>query len=150
MAMAPLKRFPVVDREENLRQRLTDVNGREIELNALASELARREEEVERDERRLEKRRRALEDERHGAEAQQLAADVYRDRGTRPLNATENLAAQIVAAGKARRGEGPPPLPKDGLPRAVLLAGRRRRGEPLSDEESRWLDSFVQRYGQRS
>lgn len=50
------------------------------------------------------------------------------------------LSDAIVAAGAARRNElGPPALPENETARAVVLSGRRARGEALSESDAKWL-----------
>jgi hypothetical protein len=56
------------------------------------------------------------------------------------------LSDAIVAAGAARRNElGPPALPENETARAVVLSGRRARGEALSESDAKWLANFCRR-----
>jgi hypothetical protein len=57
------------------------------------------------------------------------------------------LAAEIVRQGKIRRGEAVADavvLPENPMARAVILLGKRARGETTADEES-WLNNFLKK-----
>jgi hypothetical protein len=60
--------------------------------------------------------------------------------------ATTATAEAIIRAAAKARGTAPPdPLPSDPTARAVILSGRRARGEPIAESDARWLDAYCAR-----
>ena len=58
------------------------------------------------------------------------------------------LAAEIVRMGKVRRGEAvsdDPPLPENPVAKALVLVGRRRRGETLVKSDEAFLNAYLEK-----
>lgn len=88
-----------------------------------------------------------IDDNRPGYVASQIIAAAAKARG-QLAEAPTGLALSIIKAGQVRRGEAgtdDPPLPENAKARAIILSGRRRRGEAISESDEAFLSSYLEK-----
>jgi len=87
-----------------------------------------------------------------GYVASQILAAADKARGLSGVEEPTGLAAAIVHAGRLASGtaRAAPALPENATARAVVLSGRRARGEAVSESDAVFLSAFLQKMGPRT